>query len=59
MDFTQAWAWPQWTVLILMFLALSSEAVSHGKTKHDYSFPVGVVRFCMWMFILICGGFFS
>ena len=52
--------WPQWTMLVLLFLAVSINATRHGQDRSGkYNGIAAFVWFMMWMFILICGGFFA
>lgn len=54
------WGWPQWTVLILLFSGLAIQAACHGKPRNDsFNGFVAVVRFSLFMFLLIFGGFFA
>lgn len=62
-----SWGWPQWTVLILMFLGLTYRAANHGKPMIDkatgkpeeHNAFIGFCRFLLWGFILTAGGFFA
>lgn len=69
MDFTHAWAWPQWTAVTLMFLGFLMVAAQHGKPRvqtsgedkgkpFTYNAFVALARLALWVSILICGGFF-
>lgn len=58
-NFTSAWGWPQWTMVVGMTLGLIIQAAYHGKPREAFSFPIGLVSFGLNLFILICGGFFS
>lgn len=54
------WSWPQFTMLVLMFLALAVTAAQHGKPMpHPYSFPMKVCNVILWLFLLTFGGFFA
>lgn len=54
------WGWPQWTVLILMFVGLAIQTAFHGKPRTDNFNGFGaIVRFSLFMFLLIFGGFFA
>ncbi len=60
------WAWPQWTLFIIMILRLAIAAGLNGKPKVDkdgkpetYSFPIAFVGSAVALFILICGGFYG
>lgn len=65
MDFTANWGWPQWVLLILMFLSLVYHCARHGEERKDKGEPekfsgfVAMTRFALMMFILIAGGFFA
>ncbi len=66
MDFTSAWEWPQWAVVILLFLGFTITATQHGKPKvlkdgapEMFNGFVSLGKVAMWGFILIAGGFFS
>lgn len=59
MDFTAAWAWPQWTFFILMLLTLIGHASNHGKERPNYNGFIALINFGLMMFILIAGGFFA
>lgn len=70
MDFTASWGWPQWTLLILLFLSFAIKASQHGKEKLEtvgerkglperYNGFLAIGAFALWMFILIAGGFFA
>lgn len=54
-----AWSWPQWTWLVLAFLALVSHATMHGKPREPHNFPVALLAFGLSLFVLGCGGFFG
>lgn len=64
---TSHWGWPQWAMLVLLFLGLALHTVNHGKPKIDkethepeeYNGFVGLVRFCLFLFVLIAGGFYA
>ena len=69
MDITSNWDWPQWTILIMLFLSLTIAAANHGKQKlqstgdekgqpERHNGLLASIRFGLWVFILICGGFF-
>jgi len=54
------WGWPQWAVMILMFLGAAVQAAVHGKPRTDsFNGFVALTRFSLFMFLLICGGFFA
>jgi hypothetical protein len=47
-------------MLVLLFLAVSINATRHGQDRSGkYNGIAAFVWFMMWMFILICGGFFA
>lgn len=63
---TSGWGWPQWTVLILLFLQLALTAGQHGKPRLDpngdpekYNGFIALTRFAMLLFLLIAGGFYA
>lgn len=64
---TSAWGWPQWAMLILLFLGFAIRASLHGKPMIDketkepekYNGFVGAGRFALMLFILTAGGFFA
>jgi hypothetical protein len=63
---TGGWGWPQWTVLILMFLSLGVHASLHNKPKLDedgnpqkYNGFIALTRFALLLFLLIAGGFYA
>jgi asparagine N-glycosylation enzyme membrane subunit Stt3 len=55
-----AWAWPQWTVFILMLVALAAGSVLHGKDK-DGRHNAFVTWFtaALYLFLLTAGGFYG
>jgi predicted exporter len=59
MDFTAAWHWPQWTLLVLLVLALLGHAVKHGQPRDNHNAFLAFIDFGLTMFILIAGGFFA
>jgi hypothetical protein len=67
---TASWGWPQWVMLIALFLGFAIQAAQHGKPRLDtsnklapepekYSGFAGLARMMLWLFILGAGGFFS
>ena len=58
-DLTANWHWPQWTLLILLVLSLIINTGNHGKPREPYNGFTSLISFGMWMFFLVCGGFFS
>ena len=67
---TSVWAWPQWTILVLLFLGFLITASQHGRPRVQLSGPdkgkpeeyngfTSIARFALWMFVLVAGGFFS
>lgn len=58
MDMT-SWGWPQYTILVLMFINILLQSVNHGEGMNlKYNGFVGICRFMLWTFLLYCGGFF-
>lgn len=68
MDFVANWGWPQWIVLIMLFLALVIQCGNNGKDRVFWSGPdkgkperynatLGFLRFILWTFLLVAGGF--
>lgn len=55
------WSWPQWSLIILMFLGLVIAAADHGKDKkpEKHNAFVAMCRFTLWTFLLIFGGFYA
>lgn len=54
------WTWPQYTILLLMFISLAIHAVQHGKPQPTgYSFPIKLCNAILWLFLLTFGGFFA
>jgi len=54
------WMWAQWTMAILIFLGVVSNAIMHGESKKGkYSFPVALVSAFISTFILWKGGFWK
>ncbi|MDX5984683.1 hypothetical protein [Sphingomonas echinoides] len=53
------WAWPQWTMAIMLFLWLLVSASSHGKPREPYNGFTAIVRFALSVFLLSYGGFFK
>jgi hypothetical protein len=63
---TALWAWPQFTVLIILFLSLIINAQKHGKLNVDkegnpdkVNFFTSITKVIFWLFVLIAGGFFK
>lgn len=57
-DFTQAWDWPQWTMVAFMVFGLIFVATNHGEIVRR-SFPHYLISVGLNLFVLICGGFFQ
>lgn len=69
-DFTATWGWPQWFIVIWLFLRLGVAATYHGRDKivssgerkglpERYSFPTSLMASGLLVFALIAGGFFA
>lgn len=65
---TAPWGWPQWAILIMLFLGFATAAGNHGKPKLDFQDKtqpekwnafVALGKVALWGFILTAGGFFS
>lgn len=70
MDFTAHWHWPQWAIVALLFLGFVFSSTMHGKPRvqttgdekgqpERYNAFAAMSRVTLWVFILICGGFFK
>lgn len=63
---TVNWLWPQWALLIILALHISIHCAKNGeqifkadkKTPLTYSAGGAFFRVAVYMFIMICGGFF-
>jgi uncharacterized membrane protein len=55
------WAWPQWTLFILMIVRLGINAAVHGQPRKEEKHNAFIVFFnaALVLFILICGGFYG
>jgi hypothetical protein len=69
MSFTAQWGWPQWMLIVWMFLSFMVEAVQHGTPRlqtagvhkgepFDHNGFVALGKMGFIIFILIAGGFF-
>jgi hypothetical protein len=67
---TASWGWPQWTLLILMFLGFIYHAGQHGNERLEtagvrkgqperYNAFMKLASSALLLFILIAGGFFQ
>jgi hypothetical protein len=57
---TDAWHWPQWTVLILQAMNFLLTAMLHGEPREGrYSVSATLVWIVWTTIILACGGFFG
>lgn len=53
------WAWPQWTMAVMLFLGLVISAGKHGEPREPYNGFIAMVSFGLAVFILSFGGFFK
>jgi hypothetical protein len=70
MDFTAAWDWPQWTIVIWLALRFAMQTAKHGqemleetgenkgKPRRYSGFGVLFTTVSL-LFVLIAGGFFA
>lgn len=64
---TNNWGWPQWAILVCLFLHFLVHATNNGKPALninktgpvEYNAFVALARVAMAVFFLACGGFFS
>jgi hypothetical protein len=54
-----AWDWPQWAYLGLLFLALVLVAGSHGKPREPHNAFYSFLNAALVLFLLTAGGFFA
>lgn len=54
-----AWGWPQWTFIIMAFVAMCGVVAKHGQPRDPYNAGWAILDFVFWTFVLSCGGFFA
>lgn len=70
MEFIESWGWPEWLLVLWMFIATLIHSAKHGKPMvHEvgedkgkpqtYNGFTAFLRALLLLFLLVAGGFFA
>ena len=69
-DFTASWDWPQWAIVVFIFVRFAYVSACHGNERLEtsgerkgkperYNAFAALSSSVLWLSVLICGGFFA